>query len=204
MYKVPFRDLPGFISMNQYPFEHLFFEDKIAAALFEEFKMLLNERMEQKRFLPIMRMCDGEYIFCLGKKRGKHESALRYLFKKIFHKKQITSWGETYSKPERKMLASLFPRLLQEISKEGLIANHFLYSHTGFCEEYIQPMIEWYKENGIKMNASNYTSFYFIYVLLNGPECKWLYKQRRILVISSFAEEKRNAVKKSLLQKGAI
>lgn len=150
-----------------------------------------------------MRMCDGEYIFCVGKKKGKHESALKFFVKKLIPRKQVTSWGETYTLEEKKALASRFPKLLQEIAKEGLIANHYFYSHTGFCEEYIAPMQQWYRDNGIQLSPANYTSFYFIYVLLNGPESKWLYNNKRILVLSSFKEEKRFAVERSLLQRGA-
>lgn len=203
MYRVPLKNLPGFSSMNQYPFEHLFFQNETAVALFENFKVRLSESMKKKQFLPIMRMCDGEYIFCVGKKRGKHESRLKFFLKTLIPRKQVTSWGESYTEGEKKILSNRFPELLRQISNDGLIANHFLYSHTGFCEEYIEPMLKWYEGKGIALTSKNYTSFYFIYVLLNGPECKWLYQNKHILVLSSFKEEKRNAVEKSLLEKGA-
>jgi hypothetical protein len=149
MFKVPFRDMPGFLSMNQHPFEHLFYENRAATDLYEEFKSILLDKKSKKIYFPIMRMCDGEYIFCVGRKRGKFESYLSFFLKMLFTRRQITSWGETYSKAELNKIKLDFVSHLKIISNHGLIANHYLFSHTGFCEEYIKPMILWYQNNSI-------------------------------------------------------
>ncbi|MBK8953271.1 MAG: hypothetical protein IPM85_14375 [Chitinophagaceae bacterium] len=77
--------------------------------------------------------------------------------------------GESYTPEQNKLLKKQFPLMLREIAAQGFIANHFLYSAGHFCEEYIEPMQQWFAENGIHLNSDNYTAFYFVYVLLNGP-----------------------------------
>lgn len=205
MYKVRLTGLPGFSTMDQYPLEQLFFEDKTAFTLYENFKHTINEKIEEKKFFPVMRMCDGEYIYCVGKKKPEEYNGwqtLKFYASKLSGK-QVTSWGEAYTKDENRILKSQFPGLLQEIAKHGFIANHFVYSHTHFCEEYIKPLQQWYLKNNIPFDASNYTSFYFVYVLLNGPDSKALFSNRNILVLSSFNKKKCAAVEAELKRRGA-
>ncbi len=205
MYRVPLKDLPGFFSMNQYPFEQLFYENKTAVELYNQFKGNIIKAIAEKKYLPVMRMCDGEFIFCVGRKRGrfiKGYKLLRHYAGKIL-KKNMTSWGETYSKGEYKRLRKDFPELLKRISHSGYIANFYQYSHTHFAEEYIEPMIEWYRQHGIDMNSGNFTAFIFVYVLLNGPDSLQLFKEKNILILSSFDDKKSAAVEKELKRRGA-
>lgn len=206
MFKVRLIDLPGFKSMNQYPFEQLFFEDKTAVDLYADFKNALNSALIEKRFFPVMRMCDGEYIYCVGRKRSptiKGPGILKF-YLGLLLKKQRTSWGETYSKSENKMLKKNFAGLIREIAARGMVANHFMYSHTHFCEEYIEPMQAWYQQKGIVLNERNFTAFYFVYTLLNGPDSLAFFSGKNILVLSSFDSAKCDAVNNELKRRGAI
>jgi hypothetical protein len=64
-------------------------------------------------------------------------------------------------------------------------------------------MLKWYRNHGIHINNSNYTAFYFVYALLNGPDSLLIFRNRNILIISSFVGEKQKAVEKELKKRGA-
>jgi hypothetical protein len=205
MFKVRLTNLPGFKSMNQYPFEQLFFDGKTATELYSDFKNALAGALNEKRFFPVMRMCDGEYIYCVGKKRstGIRGIGILKFYAGLLLKKQSTSWGESYTREENKVLRKNFASLIKEISEQGIIANHFMYSHTHFAQEYIEPMRAWFQQNGIKLNSKNYTAFYFVYTLLNGPDSMAFFSSKNILVLSSFDAVKRDAVNNELKRRGA-
>ncbi len=204
-FKVRFIGLPGFKSMDVYPLEQLFFEDKTAIELYNSFKSRLFKAIEDGVFLPVMRMCDGEYIYCVGKKKNVDHTGyklLKFYLGRLL-KREKTSWGESYTKKQNKQLKKEFPFLLKRIAGQGMIANHFMYSHTHFCEEYIEPMKVWYNQHDIRLNSKNFTAFYFVYVLLNGPDSFELFNQKNILILSSFDQDKRTSVEKELKARGA-
>jgi hypothetical protein len=161
--------------------------------------------MSEKKYLPVMRMCDGEYIYSVGRKKGHFQgftTVVKNQISKIF-RSQTTSWGENYTRLQNLQLKKRFPQLLKFIAEHGFIANHFLYTPSHFCEQYIQPMIDWYAKHGIPVNKDSYSAFYFVYVLLNGPDSLSLFKGRNILVISSFPDEKRTSTETELKRRGA-
>jgi hypothetical protein len=205
MYTVPFIDLPGFRKYDHEGFEHLFPDNRSTREQYERFKDAILNGVEQRKYIPVMRMCDGEYIYSVGRKKGYHQGfigTIKLILAKLI-KTQTTSWGENYSRADNRKLKKRFPELLKFISDHGYIANHFLYNRHHFCEEYIEPMRKWYSRHGITFHKDNYASFFFVYVMLNGPDSLPLFKQRRILIISSFAEDKRASTEKELKRRGA-
>lgn len=204
MYKVGLFELPGFSNHNRDKLEQLFFENHTALQFYAQFTHKIFNAIEGKSFLPVMRLCDGEYIFCVGEKRNTNAGPwrlLKFYVGKLL-KKQTTTWGENYSKKQKNDLKNKFTILIKQIAENGFLANHFVYSPSHFSEEYIQPMQKWFAKNEIHLNSSNYTSFYFVYVLLNGPNSLQLFKGRNILVLSSFEEGKCRAVESELKRRG--
>ena len=206
MYKIPFINLPGFRKFDNEGFEHLFPVNKSALEQYDYFKETIISGMDVHKYVPVMRMCDGEYIYSVGEKKGYHQGLIG-VFKNLMYRlfrNQTTSWGENYSRTQNRQLKKRFPELLRFISEHGFIANHFVYSRHHFCEEYIDPVCKWYKKHGITINNRNFTSFYFVYVLLNGPDSLALFNNRSVLIISSFNEAKRVNVEKELKRRGAV
>lgn len=205
MYNIPFVDLSGFSKFDNENFEHLFPDNLTARAHYENFRDIIYSGINKRKYVPVMRMCDGEYIYSVGKKKGYHQGllgGLKILVSKLLWN-QTTSWGENYTRAQNRQLKKRFPELLRFISSHGFIANHFLYNRHHFCEEYIEPMKDWYSRQGIHFTSKNYTAFYFVYVMLNGPDSLTLFNKRSILVISSFPELKKAAVEKELKRRGA-
>lgn len=205
MYKVGLTDLPGFLRYSESRLEQLFFEKGTAVEFYTDFKKRITEAIDNKTFLPVMRMCDGEYAYCVRKKPGKRQKGVQLLkhYTGRLLKRYKTVWGESYTPEQNKLLKKQFPLMLREIAAQGFIANHFLYSEGHFCEEYIVPMQQWFADNGIRLNSDNYTAFYFVYVLLNGPDSLQLFGNRNVLVLSSFNETKCAAVEQELKRRGA-
>jgi hypothetical protein len=205
MYNIPFVNLPGFEKFDSENFSHLFPENSPARPQYEYFKQIINSAIDNKKYLPVMRMCDGEFIYSVGKKRGYHQGLfgeIKILISKVL-RSQTTSWGENYTRAQNRKLKKKFPEMLRFISEHGFIANHFLFTRHHFCEEYIGPMIKWYARNSIAIKSNNFTAFYFVYVLLNGPDSLSLFKNRNILVITSFREEKQKSTETELKRRGA-
>lgn len=205
MQRIPFVNLPGFKKFDGEKFEHLFPENRPVLEQYESFKQAIFSAIESKKYLPVMRMCDGEYIYSVGKKKGYYQgfaSVVKNQIGKLLHS-QTTSWGENYTRKQNIQLKKRFPQLLKFIAEHGYIANHFLYTPSHFCEQYIQPMIDWYAKHGIPVNKDSYSAFYFVYVLLNGPDSLSLFKGKNILVISSFPEDKRASAETELKRRGA-
>lgn len=206
MHRIPFVNLPGFSKYDDEGFEHLFPTSGNAREQYVKFKIRIFAGINQCKYIPVMRMCDGEYIYSVGRKRGYHEglfSVLKIFIATLFNT-QTTSWGEKYSRTENKELKKRFVNNLKFISKHGYIANHFLYNRHHFCEEYIEPMKKWYAKHGIEMRPDNFVSFFFVYVLLNGPDSLDLFKNQKVLVLSSFAGEKITNIKSELKRRGAL
>ena len=136
-----------------------------------------------KTFLPIYRMSDGEFKFCLGKTSIK-KKILSGL--KISKNYSGTCWGESYTKKEIKSVYPYFIKSLKKISEHGLLALHFLEA-AGFerYAVYTRPMCDWFDRNEIELTESNYISFYFVYALLSGGDSLGLFKNRKILIITS-------------------
>jgi hypothetical protein len=205
MYRIPFVHLPGFSKFDNEGFEHLFPENKSAREQYDVFKEIILHGAATHKYVPVMRMCDGEYIYSVGRRKGYHEgilSVVKIMVAKFF-RTQTTSWGENYTRSQNRQLKKKFPDLLRFISKHGFIANHFFYTRHHFCEEYIEPMQKWYAKHGIAVDSAKFTSFYFVYVLLNGPDSLSLYKDKNILVITSFPESKRQSTAAELKRRGA-
>jgi len=170
-----------------------------------------------KKFLPIYRMGDGEFQICVGfhyryrKKNeniwhymlGKFRALLLHYLKKIF-KKRLTfkkfDWiNADYAHKEIKSMKINYHKQLRFIAEKGIISLKFSYRESsGFTQQYITRMIEWFKMHNIKLNYQNYIPVYFIYAMLTGPFRHNIYKNRRILVITSYDEIKRKAIIKGL------
>jgi hypothetical protein len=182
-----------------------FYEDESMLKEFEELFNIVTTNYGNKH-LGIYRICDAEYIYCVGRKLPYNLSVfqkIRFLTKtfliacgiinqKTGHANYLLKeyWtGEHYSKKEKKLLKGKYIEDLQKLAKEGFLAPHLVYSPAHFSEEYIQPILNYLKSNKIELTKSNYFPFYFVYIMLNVERYKnLLYKNRNVLIITAFNE----------------
>lgn len=179
------------------------------------------------RFLPIYRMADGEFIFCVGRKaeyppdNASIFTRFRFFVKMVFpsllqfvRRQKPISQLERYEIAQRKRVETevaigkseggmkIYVDSLRTIAQHGMLALHFTKSPGRFSEQYIKPMCQWFESTDIPLNIKNYTAFYFIYALLCGPDAKEFFDNRRVLVVTFADVEKRMRIEKSLIAFG--
>lgn len=168
------------------------------------------------KYFPLVRLCDGEYQFILGKNRAslfypfwyRWLMNSRYLVKEIFRRKFLPHTENlytsgNYSTLERKRIIKKYLTQLQFISEKGILAIHFIYGDKPFAEAAWPMLKKVFDNNKIVLSASNYVPFYFVYALLSGAESNRIFKDRRILVVNSSVGEKRAAIIDGILKRGA-
>lgn len=172
----------------------LMFDQKTAQEQYEIF----NDRAISaigKEFLPIYRMADGEFSFCLYKKQLN----LRRFIEKVFLGNPVfkTMWGEEYLASEFDRAYEILLESLRKLSKQGILAIHFL--KNSYYKESLKTM-RWFDENGIELSSGNYTSFYFVYALLSSKDRSLIYQGKNILVITGADETKKLKISNHLLK----
>ena len=170
-----------------------------------------------QRHLPIYRMADGEFEFCVGERAGKPftlkpRDVARSLIQhtRVLMKRRraedpgiATCWGETYTAAERADVMRRYVASLQSIGRDGLIALHFTSTKVRFGEAYFRPMCEWLDAHDVPLSADSYLPFYFVYALLCGRDVARLVEGRRVLIVTSTDDDKRARLAAGLAARGA-
>ncbi len=147
-------------------------------------------------FLPVYRMADGEFNYCL-----MNFSLIKEIKRFLTRKKNYisTCWDENYSFYRTILHRRSFIHKLKQLSKNGLIALHFLEEEndTGYSK-YISPMLRWFFKHQIVLNDNNFTSFYFIYAIFSDTRRSEILEGKNLLVITSNISSRFDAIKKHL------
>ncbi len=172
-----------------------------------------------KQYLPLCRMGDGEFMFCVGHQppdlrlpwltRMKARLRLRYDRWRLggnfmAHTPGHYHSGE-YTPDEQNGVLKQYGMQIKMISDKGILAPLLTYHpHPPyFQEQYFPAMGRWFKENDIELTLENMTAFYYIYALFTGPRRHELIRDRRVLVVNGADEVKRQAIIQGLKREGA-
>jgi hypothetical protein len=183
---------------------------------FEEFAEKVSNAIGRK-YLPIMRISDGEFLFILGgaspdfrisfmQKLRVYAGNLKRIILKgggisAFTQGHYHS-GE-YSSREWKEARTKSAEMIKNISEEGILALHLNYVDTPFTERYFPIFGRWIKDNSIRIDDCNYYPFYFVYALLIGSKRSLIFKNKNILVVNSAEGDKKSKIIKSIINEGA-
>ena len=127
----------------------LMFDQRTAQQEYEIFSQRAIDAIG-KHYLPIYRMADGEFEFCLHKKRWNFEYVLR---KMVLGSSMLkTCWGEVYLNDEYENAYSILLNSLKELSKKGILAMHFL--KNSYYKDSVK-MMDWFDVNKIEINSNN-------------------------------------------------
>lgn len=193
---------------------------------------LFKERVKNsigKKYLPIYRMADGEFGFCLqywdDNKQLPFTQSIRKLISNIkqlliprnyYYRKRATNYkdrfknifdlkyysvatGESYSTRDAKEVKSIYIYELKKIAENGIIPLHFIRENGELIyEDSVKGICNWFKGNDILINGSNYTAFYNVYALMNGPDRDILFKDKNILIMTNTSDEKQRSIKNNL------
>ncbi len=131
---------------------------------FDTFLKGIIAALEQRRYIPIARFCDGEYSFYSGKVTN-------------------TCWGESGSSLHDPGVERLHLDALRLISQEGLLCPNLNLNYMGLQSDFL----EYLSQRG--MPLKNYAPFYFVYALLVNPIFLGCLKGRNVALISSFGNK---------------
>lgn len=165
-----------------------------------------------KRFLPVYRMADGEFAFCLGgflphwnpkTRRPYIKSWLKYRlyqFQQLVGLKQgfETSWGEFYPDNELSRLQAKLAGDIRFISEHGYIAAHFGETPNCFSCQFFEPVLQFFETNNIELKYNNYFPFFLVYALLNGPWRARIFNGKKILVVTGLNPDREDRIRKGL------
>ncbi len=140
---------------------------------FDAFLNHVLKVLDQRRYLPIARFCDGEYGFYAGRVT-------------------TTCWGERLSSLSLPGVEQLHVDALRTISSEGLLCPNLnlIYVHDQ------SDFLEFLARHG--MPLQNYVPFYFVYALLVNPRFLESLRTRSVALISSFQNKNTSNIISSL------
>jgi hypothetical protein len=113
-------------------------------ALFDSFLNHVIQSVDQRRYLPIARFCDGEYQFYAGKTT-------------------TTCWAERGSSIQKEGVEKLHIDALRTIHQNGVLCPNLNLAYLKMQSSFL----EFLAKNGMPMQ--NYAPFYFVYALLVNP-----------------------------------
>jgi hypothetical protein len=169
-----------------------------------------------RSYLPVCRLSDGEFRFCLGvqppsKLWGSGDRARLWLHYGIERASGLrgfraatrpgVSSGE-YSRRERRAAREYYQELIRQISETGVLAIHFCHGNRPFQEHYFPALGAWLARGGIRLTLQNQVPFYFVYGAFTGPRRHELLRGRRVLLITSADQDKRVRIESALEREG--
>ncbi len=169
-----------------------------------------------KSYLPVMRMSDGEYLFCvgdqppvpwlpLGERLRDHVRYFRNKAKRgglVAGQRGLYASG-TYSRDEREEQRKRYAELTARVARDGILAPHLSFGRVPFQEKFFPAVKEWLALHGIVLTRHNYVPFYFVYAALAGEGRERLIAGKRVLVVTNADADKRARVEASLGAQGA-
>jgi hypothetical protein len=169
---------------------------------------------DQRRFLPVYRMGDGEFSFALGppeerlplrrlRPRQLARRALNALAgRRGGHRSGSAGYGwEVYSPRERRALLDAYVADLRFVAERGWLA--LALADSPLYAPWIGEILEWLDARGIPLHAGNYQHVYAVYALLHGPDRARLLQGRRVLVVNHADAARQAAIAGALARAGA-
>ncbi len=165
-----------------------------------------------RNYLPVYRLADGEFRFLLGRKFRYHRpDRVRELFGYIVEKMglsillnmQRTSWGEFYKRKDIRTLKQTFWANLSSLLNTGYLAPFINDNANNYFCEYNKPFCKFAKRELPSFSQKNYIPFHFVNHLIVGEGWNEIFYKRRILIVTSFTEEKKNNIEQNILRMGA-
>ena len=176
-------------------------------------KMLARE---PGRHFPVFRMSHGEFMLALGYRCPQHIGTSRLWSDAITLYHRIRRWTglepafrsgshlnsfEEFTRQEIAAAETAYIANLSSISREGILAAAF-YDNPGYSE-YFPDFFDWMDRREIVLNTENYLPFYSVYTLLAGNRLRDVVDGRRILIATSFRDDKAERLTQTFANLGA-
>jgi hypothetical protein len=184
------------------------FEGTDTGSWYESFVDDVIAAADERRYLPVYRMGDGEYAFALGDSpeprliRRAARTVARIATGRLGqHRSGSPGYGwELYSAGQRSALLPKYIEDLRLIARHGYLALGLdespLYSRA------IPGILDWFDAHVVPLHKANYQHVYAVYALFNGPDRHRLLRGRSVLVINHGDAARQSAIRDGLERLG--
>ena len=210
--------LPGFSKQESFVDKHIVFPpDNIPVSeWYEDFRIRFFDALDNGKKFPVFRSSHGEIGFVTGKMgtpKGSLKAKIRFFlsriyriiyFQSFFYSSGVPGHGyETYKQWKLPGLRKKFAIQVKWIADNGVLCMYFA-DRGAYSISYQKAYLKWLNKQEVYLNRENYGHIYFVYALLNGYDKERVFKNRRMLVVSSDQPTRTPPLIKNLLQLGAI
>lgn len=148
---------------------------------FQDFSRRIERAADQREWLPVCRLSDGEFIALVGRPPPscRHALGKRLLLLLRFAVRTVREGGAlhaatrpgvssgSYSRRELGQLREQLSASYAAIAREGLLAVHLSYSYHPFVERFFPRIGKWLALQNVVLSFENYIPFYFVYAFLS-------------------------------------
>lgn len=190
------------------------YEKKDCDYLLNEFYKKVVESIDNKVYLPIIRIADGEFQFLLGKdefnlrkpKLILLKNLLGELYRKIFkinfEAKSRTYTSGVYESTDFINAKIKYAQCLNHISTHGILAIYTIIKPNFYTEHYLPKLWNFFESNNININVNNYVPFYFVYIILTNKKYADIYYGKKLHLITSFNDDRKKKIEETLYSLG--
>lgn len=207
---------------------HKMFTNENLNERYVKFKNFVLDKINKHEYLPIYRMADGEFMFCLNYLENPHINLFKKIRKILGNIKRLilpiymydrkikknysemvrnifstntffVAHGENYNAKERNLIKDKMVEYLKFISEKGILGLEFSeYKIQNSYSSLFKPLCDWFDRYGIELNYFNYIPFYFVYVLLNDLLEGDYLHGKKLLIITNYDDKKEKSIKRNL------
>lgn len=184
---------------------------------FNIFKNQILKSINEKKFLPVCKFCDGEFIFMNNGQdkidyRFKLKDKIKIFIRNILIRLNLIKFNPftanayssgQYSYNEIKTLNSKYKKGMKFIFENGIFAGTAMTAKAPFTERFYKLFVDFIINNKIKITTLNYVPYIFVYALFSGKSKFEIFNKRKVLIINSFTIEKKKIITNKLKSFGA-
>ncbi len=168
--------------------------------------------LAERKWFPVYRLSDGEFNCMVGRQFQASSlpvaiaARLRHLYNSTrrlssFYSSGRPGYCESYYFWEMPFVRASLARSLAAIAEHGALCFNF--SRSELANPYTALVCKWLLAHKVRIPPEAYYHFYHVYALLNGPDASGLLAGRRVVVMTSNINNRRDALLKAVLERGA-
>lgn len=192
----------------------LLFEESDCDTLLEKFYSDVLEAVDKKKHFPIIRIADGEFQFLLGKNelnlrkpivtlvRNLLGELLRTISGRNFEARSRTYTSGVYNTSDQAHVYAGYSECLKYVADNGILALYTLIKPNFYTEQYLPRLFDFFENNDIAVDSSNYIPFYFVYIILTNKRYSKIYQNKCVHLITSFNNTRKESIERSLFSLG--
>lgn len=187
-----------------------------SAEWYEDFKSVVIGAVG-KRFLPVIRLADGEFSFLFGGisanprwpfwRRLRHNIIQFYKWRLLqsnfVFSTRTTYSSANYTKQEWALARAQYSEDLKWISRKGYLAPQLAFLGRPTMEQFQRDFMRWVADGKLSLSISNLCQFYYVYALFLSQERPEIIVGNRVLVVHGAVNERKDKIIDALKVQGA-